>query len=203
MSENKCWPEKCVWPEPIWNGEGEYVETAPEFLDEAELDEESRELLEIREYFDEQVELGRLNPDYTLNEDYEEYDESWQPEKGDDYWDDEFFLDAWEEVNWGQFQYLNAIAKKGESARLHLGLIAQHVMLVFEKHGLDACDYGILCHEEYEATEDSEAIDLWMVRYAEAQAMEACCMRRKNARLKKHITDLEERLEALELLLKS
>lgn len=97
MSENKCWPEKCVWPEPVWNGEGEYVETASEFLDEAELDEESRELLEIREYFDEQVELGRLNPDYTLNEDYEDYDESWQPEKGDDYWDDEFFLDAWEE----------------------------------------------------------------------------------------------------------
>lgn len=136
-------------------------------------------------------------------------------------------LDAWEEVNWGQFQYLDAVASKGESARLHLGLIAQHVMSVFEKHGLDACGYGILCHEERPAIDEEEtvvdaeaytdaegvehpavthvetrhedAVDLWMVRYAEAQAMEACCMRRENARLKKRVADLEERLAALEL----
>ena len=136
-------------------------------------------------------------------------------------------LDAWEDVNWGQFQYLDAVASKGESARLHLGLIAQHVMSVFERHGLDACDYGILCHEERPAVDKEEtvtdveayvdgegvehpavthvetrhedAVDLWMVRYAEAQAMEACCMRRENARLKKRIADLEERLAALEL----
>lgn len=136
-------------------------------------------------------------------------------------------LDAWEEVNWGQFQYLDAVAKKGESARLHLGLIAQHVMSVFGKHGLDACDYGILCHEERPAVDEEEtvvdaeayvdeegvehpavthvetrhedAVDLWMVRYAEAQAMEACCVRRENARLKKRVAGLEERLAALEL----
>lgn len=136
-------------------------------------------------------------------------------------------LDAWEEVNWGQFQYLDAVASKGESARLHLGLIAQHVMSVFGKHGLDACAYGILCHEERPAVEEEEtvvdaeayvdeegvehsavthvetrhedAVDLWMVRYAEAQAMEACCARRENARLKKRIAGLEERLAALEL----
>lgn len=103
-------------------------------------------------------------------------------------------LDAWEEVNWGQFQYLDAVASKGESARLHLGLIAQRVKAVFDAHGLDACAYGILCHEEHEAAEDSEAVDLWMVRYAEAQAMEACCMRRENARLKKRIAALEAKL---------
>ena len=86
-------------------------------------------------------------------------------------------LDAWEEVDWGQFQYLDAVKEKGEAARLHLGLIAQHVMSVFEKHGLDACAYGILCHEEHEATEDSEAADLWMVRYAEAQRLAALELR--------------------------
>lgn len=102
-------------------------------------------------------------------------------------------------MNWGQFQYLDAVKGKGESARLHLGLIVQHVMSVFGKRGLDACAYGILCHEEREATEDEPAVDLWMVRYAEAQAMEACCMRRENARLKKRVADLEERLAALEL----
>lgn len=137
-------------------------------------------------------------------------------------------LDAWEDVNWGQFQYLEAVASKGkDSARLHLGLIAQHVVSVFDKHGLDACAYGILCHEERPAVDEEhtvvdaeaytdeegvehpavthvetrheDAVDLWMVRYAEAQAMEACCMRRENVRLKKRIADLEERLAALEL----
>ena len=108
-------------------------------------------------------------------------------------------LNAWEDVSWGQFQYLDAVASKGESARLHIGLIAQHVMSVFRKHGLDACVYGILCHEEREAAEDSEAVDLWMVRYAEAQAMEAACMRRENARLKARLAALEERLAALEV----
>ena len=98
MSENKCWPENCVWLEPIWNGEGEYAETDPALLDESELDDDGKELMEIRKYFDEQVELGRLNPDYTLNEEYEEYDESWNPEKGEDFWDGEFFLDDWEEA---------------------------------------------------------------------------------------------------------
>ncbi|SFB66356.1 ribonuclease III domain-containing protein [Ruminococcus albus] len=97
MSENKCWPEKCVWPEPVWNGEGVYANTDPELLNYDELDDDGKELFDIRAYFDEQVELGRLNPDYTLNEDYEDYDESWQPENGADYWDDEFLLEIWEE----------------------------------------------------------------------------------------------------------
>ena len=119
-------------------------------------------------------------------------------------------LDVWEEVNWGQFQYLDAIAEKGEDARLHLGLIAQKVKKTFEQHGLDACKYGILCHEEKEAKEEvrndngdvvsagEPAIDLWMVRYAEAQAMEAAYQRRENRRLKEKVASLEERLANLE-----
>lgn len=131
-------------------------------------------------------------------------------------------LDAWEEVNWGQFQYLDAVATKGDSARLHLGLIAQHVMAVFERRGLDACAYGILCHEEHPAVDEEEtvvdaeaytdeegvehpavthvetrhedAVDLWMVRYAEAQAMEAACQRRRADRLEARIAALEARL---------
>lgn len=108
-------------------------------------------------------------------------------------------LDAWEAVGWGQFRYRDAVARKGpEEARLHLGLIAQRVKAVFEERGLDACDYGILCHE------DSETIkDLWMVRYAEAQAMEACCQRRRADRAEARLAALEEKLAAIEAKLSS
>lgn len=95
-------------------------------------------------------------------------------------------LDAWEAVNWGQFQFLKAVERKGESARLHLGLIAQRVKSVFESRGLDACRYGILCHDTDQ--------DLWMVRYEEALAMEAACQRRRADRLEARIAALEERL---------
>ena len=95
-------------------------------------------------------------------------------------------LDAWEKVQWGQYQFKDAREEKGKNARLHLGLIAQRVKEVFEKQGLDACQYGILCYEEDEGYDG-----LWMVRYQEAEAMENVCLRRR-------ISRLEKRLEALE-----
>lgn len=128
-------------------------------------------------------------------------------------------LDAWGEVEWGQFQYLEAVAEKGGAARLHLGLIAQRVKAVFEARGLDACAYGILCHEVRPAVDEEEtvvdaeaytdeegvehpaathvetrhedAVDLWMVRYAEAQAMEAAYQRRRADRLEARLAALE------------
>lgn len=100
-------------------------------------------------------------------------------------------LDAWEDVQWGEFQYLEAAAEKGKSARLHLGLIAQRVKAVFEAKGLDACQYGILCRDKNDGT--------WSVRYAEALAMEAVCQRRRADRLEKRLADLEARLTATEV----
>lgn len=137
-------------------------------------------------------------------------------------------LDAWLDVEWGQFQFLNAVAEKGaDSARQHLGLISQAVKRVFEARGLDACAYGILCYDFSEGADYDEetvvrpayvdesgvehpaetkiehfhedAVDLWTMRYAEALCMEAACMRRENARLKRRLSDLEDRLAALEL----
>lgn len=128
-------------------------------------------------------------------------------------------LDAWGDVNWGQFQYLDAIDCKGETARLHLGLIAQRVKAAFEARGLDACAYGILCHEVRPAVDEEtvvvdaeaftdedgvehpavthietrheDAVDLWMVRYSEAQAMETIYQRRRADRLEARIAALE------------
>jgi len=122
-------------------------------------------------------------------------------------------LDSWGGVEWGQFRYLDAVAEKGGAARLHLGLIAQQVSAAFAGEGLDACVYGILCHEEKaavpERTDESgevvspaqDAVDLWMARYAEALCMEAAYQRRENARLKARVASLEERLAALEMKL--
>ena len=107
-------------------------------------------------------------------------------------------LDAWGDVQWGQFQFLDAVESKGKNARLHLGLIAQRVKAVFEMHGLDACAYGILCHEEHEERDDELAVDLWMVRYEEALAMEVAFQRRRAEKAEARIKVLEDRLEALE-----
>ena len=105
-------------------------------------------------------------------------------------------LDAWEDVRWGQFKMLDAVEEKGEeNARLHVGLIAQQAKASFEARGLDGCAYGILCYE------NDAFDDLWMVRYAEALCMEAAYVRRENARLKKRVSDLEDRLAALEMKL--
>ena len=114
-------------------------------------------------------------------------------------------LDAWDDVNWGQFKFLDAVSEKGDSARNHLGLISQQVQSAFSKHGLDACDYGFICHDEwedeyYEDTETNEkkllkkAGELWMIRYTEALCMEAAYNRREVKRLKERLSRLEERL---------
>ncbi len=117
MSKNKKWSENCLWPEPIWDGEGMPWEADDLIL--SSLDDEAEELLEIKEYFDSLVEEGRLNEDYSLNEDYEEWDDDAEdnidddlddeddpydfepyefiPEKGLDYWDDGFDIVGWED----------------------------------------------------------------------------------------------------------
>lgn len=110
MSENenackkslKRWPENCIWPEPIREGYGD--DWDPDEVCLLDLDQETEELLEIKEYMDELVSCGRLLEDYRLNPDYEEpaceddedEEEEFFPEKGSDYWEDGFDYEAWE-----------------------------------------------------------------------------------------------------------
>ena len=88
----KEWPENCIWPKPsndhsFWEAED---------ADSMPLDEDGEDLLEAKDYMDELVEEGRLNDDYSLNEDYDE--EDFIPEKGTEYWyDNRFDIEAWEE----------------------------------------------------------------------------------------------------------
>jgi hypothetical protein len=51
-----------------------------------------------------------------------------------------------------KFKFNDAIESKGlDGARIHFGASAQTVKAIFEKHGLVAEDYAILCYDEWEA----------------------------------------------------
>lgn len=137
-------------------------------------------------------------------------------------------LDAWGKVGWSQFKFKEDAERKGlENCRWHPGLVAQRVKAVFEEEGLDACAYGILCHDEWDdeyedvevvdvpETKDEEgkivpavthtehklvreAGDLWTIRYEEALAMEAAYQRRRADRLEARLDAIEKRLSELD-----
>ncbi len=49
------------------------------------------------------------------------------------------------------YRWKDAVAEKGDEARLHVGIVAQDVVAAFAAEGLDAHSYGILCHDAWEA----------------------------------------------------
>ena len=61
---------------------------------------------------------------------------------------------AWGKVAFRQFLFNDAVEKKGDAARLHIGVIAQQVAEAFASEGLDATRYGFLCYDEW--TEQQE-----------------------------------------------
>ncbi|WP_164662040.1 glycosyl hydrolase family 28-related protein [Tropicibacter sp. Alg240-R139] len=50
------------------------------------------------------------------------------------------------------FRWKDAHAQKGDEARIHFGVIAQEVRDAFVAEGLDVTEYGILCHDVWEAS---------------------------------------------------
>lgn len=48
------------------------------------------------------------------------------------------------------YKFKDAVAKKGEKARIHVGLMAQDVEDAFKAEGLDGFEYGVLCYDEWE-----------------------------------------------------
>lgn len=71
------------------------------------------------------------------------------------------------------FRYRDAVERKGDAARLHIGVVAQEVKDAFIAEGLDGFDYGVLCYDQWEQTVDEEgnvlieAGDSFGVRYSE------------------------------------
>jgi hypothetical protein len=52
----------------------------------------------------------------------------------------------------GIYRWLDAIAEKGQAARLHCGVRAQRVIAALEAQGLDPMRYGFICYDEWKAT---------------------------------------------------
>lgn len=50
------------------------------------------------------------------------------------------------------YRFKDAVAQKGDKARIHFGVIAQDVVAAFAAEGLDAHDYALLCHDTWEAS---------------------------------------------------
>lgn len=121
-------------------------------------------------------------------------------------------LDAAEEVELVQYQYLDRIEAKGvDGARWHFGAIAQRYVEAFERHGLDATRFGFLCHDEWEhvpaiideetGEEISPAIEAgarYGIRYEEALVLEAAVQRRRYRRVLDRLDQALDRLDILE-----
>lgn len=57
-------------------------------------------------------------------------------------------LDAWGEVDFVQFQYIDRIEAKGDDgARWHVGVIAQRAQEAFIRHGLDPHRFAFFCYD--------------------------------------------------------
>jgi hypothetical protein len=53
------------------------------------------------------------------------------------------------------FKFNDAVQRKGDDARIHVGVIAQDVKAAFQAEGLDAHRYGIFCYDEWEEQPES------------------------------------------------
>ena len=52
------------------------------------------------------------------------------------------------------FRFKDAVIEKGDSARVHFGVIAQDVAAEFVKEGLDPNKYGLFCYDEWEEQQE-------------------------------------------------
>ncbi len=75
-------------------------------------------------------------------------------------------LDAWERVEFVQYQFLDAAERKGDGARMHFGVIAQRVIAAFEAEGLDAMAFGLVCYDEWAAEPEHVQTDRVLVKHA-------------------------------------
>ena len=107
---------------------------------------------------------------------------------------------AWGKVGFKVFQFKDALAKKGDAARKHVGVIAQQVRDAFASEGLNAADYGLFCYDKWEAKPAEidpktgeelvpalEAGDRFSIRYEEALALECAYQRWRLAKLEERL----------------
>lgn len=113
------------------------------------------------------------------------------------------------EAEIGVFQWLDAIAQKGDAARLHVGLQAQRVIEILSENGLDPRRYAFVCYDEWDA-EDAVVSDGAIVspprkagnrfglRVDQLALFIAAGARVSRFEQRQQILDLQARLSALE-----
>lgn len=130
---------------------------------------------------------------------------------------DDNLLNAWDNVTLVSFKFKDAVEKKGDIARIHTGYIAQNIKEELNKHGIDACKYGLFCYNAWNAQEEKsheeertdeegnietvkvidtpavEAGETYGLRYIECLVVECAYLRKKNKELENRITKLEEK----------
>lgn len=134
---------------------------------------------------------------------------------------DDVILDKWKDLDWTTFRYRNCVEEKGDTARVHTGLVAQDVKEVLKD--IDVTKYGFFCYDKWNdiyetqyitipeqkdaygnvlAPEYTETIttlkkkggEQYSLRYQEVQAIE-------NAYLRKEIQGLRSEIEELKKLI--
>lgn len=53
-----------------------------------------------------------------------------------------------------KYRFKDAVAKKGDGARIHVGVVAQDVEAAFVARGLDPARYALFCYDEWEAQDE-------------------------------------------------
>mgnify|MGYP001550240130 CR=1 FL=1 len=116
-------------------------------------------------------------------------------------------LDAWSEVSWSRYRFIDAWEAKGEGARWHIGLIAQQVRDAIDARLGEgaAVTLGLVCHDRWDALDEERDEDghvtrpgraegdRWGLRYEECLAVEAAWQRRRMARIEARLDALEAR----------
>jgi hypothetical protein len=69
-----------------------------------------------------------------------------------------------------KFRWKDAVAEKGDDARIHFGIIAQDLQAAFEAEGLDAGRYAMFIHTTWTDEETGEEKSRMGVRYSELLA---------------------------------
>ena len=70
-----------------------------------------------------------------------------------------------------KYKFKDAVTSKGESARIHFGIVAQEIKTAFEAESLDPASYGMFCYDEMFTTDEegnkTKVSDSYGVRYSE------------------------------------
>lgn len=75
-----------------------------------------------------------------------------------------------------KYRFKDAVAKKGNDARIHVGVVVQEVIAAFEAEGLNPMRYAMVCYNEWDAELDENGNEIapagnrYGIRYGELMA---------------------------------